>query len=218
MRLNKKQIDELFAGAVKAKKEGVPLVEVFKKMAEKYGMCAGSIRNIYYSNLKKQSLKGLTVRQIQQFTKQDEEDMLRKVLTARGKTTSMRSAFLQVAEGDKALALRYQNKYCNMLKKQRSTVLKEILYQKKSLGQCFNPYLNQKKRDEKSKLEREIQELVNAIGEKCKKENDLLKQKIERYQKLSVFEGNSEMQRKKEAGISAFFEKSAKSQLKGKAN
>ena len=37
-------------------------------------------------------------------------------------------------------------------------------------------------------------------------------------EKLSVLDSNSEMQRKKEAGISAFFERSAKSPLKGKAN
>jgi hypothetical protein len=181
-------------------------------------MSAGSIRNIYYANLKGKGKKGLNAKKIHFFTTQEEEDMVRNVLLARSKTKSMRAAFLQVANGDKALALRYQNKYCNMLKNQRSTVLKEILSQRKSLGECFNPYLNQKKRDEKSKLEREIQELVNAIGEKCKKENDLLKQKLARYQKLSVLEGHSEMQRKKEAGISAFFEKSAKSPLKGKAN
>ena len=218
MRFNNKQIEELFASAVKAKRDGVCLVEVFNKTAERYGMSAGSVRNIYYSNLKRKNQKGLRAKKIQPFTKQEEEDMLRKVLVARGKTTSMRSAFLQVANGDKALALRYQNKYCNMLKKQRSTVLKEILYQKKSLGECFNPYLNQKKRDEKIKLEREIQELIDVIGEKCKRENDLLKQKLARYQKLYAFQASGEAGQSSEVGISAFFEKSAKKSISGKAN
>jgi hypothetical protein len=218
MRFNNKQIEELFVCAVKAKKEGVPLVEVFKKTAEKYGMSAGSIRNIYYANLKGKGKKGLNAKKIHFFTTQEEEDMLRNVLLARSKTKSMRAAFLQVANGDKALALRYQNKYCNMLKNQRSTVLKEILSQRKSLGECFNPYLNQKKRDEKSKLEREIQELVSIISEKCKRENDLLKQKIARYQKLSVLDAGADVAQKREIGISAFFEKSAKKSIKGKAN
>ena len=143
--------------------------------------------------------------------------MLRKVLIARGKTRSMRAAFLEIAEGDKELALRYQNKYCNMLKKQRSTVLKEILYQKKSFGECFNPYLNQKKRDERSKLEREIQELVDVISEKCKIENDLLRQKIARYQKLSILEP-VEGEKKRDVAVSDFFEKSQKKSISGKAN
>ena len=97
MRFNNKQIEELFASAVKAKRDGVSLVDVFNKTAERYGMSAGSVRNIYYSNLKRKNQKGLRAKKIQPFTKQEEEDMLRKVLVARGKTTSMRSAFLQVA-------------------------------------------------------------------------------------------------------------------------
>ena len=69
-----------------------------------------------------------------------------------------------------------------------------------------------------SKLEREIQELIDVIGEKCKRENDLLKQKLARYQKLSVFQASGEDGQKSEVGISAFFEKSAKKSISGKAN
>ena len=67
MRFNNKQIEELFASAVKAKRDGVSLVEVFNKTAERYGMSAGSVRNIYYSNLKRKNQKGLRAKKIQPF-------------------------------------------------------------------------------------------------------------------------------------------------------
>lgn len=217
-KLNEKQIEELFNGALQAKRDGVPLVDVFKEIAKKYNLSAGSIRNIYYLRLKNKSTSELTAKKIVPFSKEEEEEILRRILIARGKTNSMRSAFLTVANGDEKLALRYQNKYCNMLKKQRGNILREILLQKKEFGKCFNPYLNKREREEKNKLEKEIEELVFVISEKCKKENDLLKQKLIRYQKLTSGNELFDKEEKIQRGVSSFFEKNKKRALKGKVN
>ena len=217
-RLSEKQIEELFERALVAKKEGVPLVEIFKEVAKKQALSAGSVRNIYYSRLKKQEIVGLKAKKIMPFTAEEEEEILRKILIARGKTNSMRSAFLEVANGDERLAMRYQNKYCNMLKRERSTVLREILLQKKEFGKCFNPYVDKREREQRSKLEKEIEQLINSIYEKCKRENDLLKQKLIQYQKLSIGSSYLGKQDKIQKGVASFFEKRSKNNLKGKVN
>ena len=115
-KLNEKQIEELFNGALQAKRDGVPLVDVFKEIAKKYNLSAGSIRNIYYLRLKNKSTSELTAKKIVPFSKEEEEEILRRILIARGKTNSMRSAFLTVANGDEKLALRYQNNIAICLK------------------------------------------------------------------------------------------------------
>ncbi len=217
-KLNEKQIEDLFARALKAKSEGVPLVEIFNEIAKKYSFSAGSVRNIYYARLKKKEVAGLSTKKILPFSAEEEEEILRKILIARGETTSMRSAFLKAAGGDERLAMRYQNKYCNMLKKERATVLREILLQKKEFGKCFNPYADRREKERRTKLEREIEDLINSIYEKCKKENDLLKQKLIQYQKISMGASFLGKQDKVQKGIASFFEKRSKNALKGKVN
>ncbi len=217
-KLSEKQIEELFACALEAKKDGVPLVEIFNLIAKKYSLSAGSVRNIYYSRLKKKEVAGLSAKKILPFTEEEEEDILRKILIARGETTSMRSAFLKVAGGDERLAMRYQNKYCNMLKKERGAVLREILLQKKEFGKCFNPYVDKREKEQRIKLEREIEDLINSIYEKSKKENDLLKQKLIQYQKISMGASFLGKHDKVQKGVASFFEKHSKNAIKGKVN
>ena len=217
-KLTDKQIAELMLLAKKAKGNGEPLVCVFKDFSKRYSLSAGSVRNVYYKSLKagKGAKRGLTAKSVVPFTSEEEKQLIKKVLTARRNTTSMREAFLEVASGDEKLALRYQNKYSNMLKKQRSTVMREILCQKRISEDCFNPYIDKSNRERKIKLKREIDDLIKIIISKCEKENRELKRKLILYDKLTSYPFESVNEIKKESGVKQFFLSSAKQKVKGK--
>ncbi len=184
-KLGEREIQELFALAEEAKKQKKSLTETFKIIAAKYDLAPGSVRNLYYAELKKGNGGSLSAKKVEPFSKEEQTQMLKKVLRERKYTSSMREAFLRVAKGDKKLATRYQNKYCNLLKTERSLVMREILMQKKIWGSCYNPYISKEQQIKRKKLKKEIDELVKIISEKCSDENRLLKKKITLYQKLT---------------------------------
>lgn len=218
-RLNKKQIDELFSMAKNAKQNKESLVDVFEFIAKKYGMAKGSVRNIYYRQLKEQnSIRDLSAKKVVAFKKEEEEQMLKEVLLARKSTSSMREAFLTVANGDKRLAMRYQNKYSNMLKKRRSFIMREVLLQKQLYGECFNPYMAQSNQLKRKKLKKEIDALIQTITQKCAPENQMLKRKLIEYEKLNLTSENFSdlISEKQKSGAESFFKSKIKERAKGK--
>ena len=213
-KLSERQIEELMALAKEAKEQNSTLLQVFEEIANKYSLKAGSVRNVYYKRLKEgRGADGLMAKEVKPFSKEEQKDMLKRVLIARKHTNSMRGAFLEIAKGDEKLAMRYQNKYSNMLKKERSVVMREILSQKRFFGSSYNPYLSKNVKSERLKLKKEIDELIKRITEKCAEENALLKKKLAVYEKLVGTEqfGSSEN------GVSGFFGKQNFSS-NGKAN
>ena len=183
-KLNEKQSKRLLQQVSEATKKGETLSSVFKKIAEKYSMAQGSVRNIYYKTIKEGKGGSLSAKKVVPFDKDEETKLLKHALYERRNYNSMREVFLNMAKGDKKLALRYQNKYCSMIKNNRSLVMREILTQKKVLGECFNPYVDKKNQAEKAKLKREINLIVKKITQKCAKENAELKVKLARYEML----------------------------------
>ena len=185
-KLNDKQIKRLLQQASDAIKNGETLSSVFKITAEKYSMAHGSVRNIYYKAIKERNFEDLKAKKVIPFDKEEETKLLKRALYERQNYSSMREVFLNMAGGDKKLALRYQNKYCSMIKNKRSMVMREILTQKKVLGECFNPYIDKKHQAEKTKLKREIEQIVKKITQKCSKENAELRVKLARYEMLNA--------------------------------
>lgn len=135
---NEKRMLEEFVCS--AKKSGEPLTGAFKKCALKTGRAGGSVRNYYYRVVAKQNSGLYPVRSAVKFTRREEVELLRAILAARVKFGSTRSAILHLANGNKKLALRYQNKFSSLLNKQRAMVMREMLIQKQKSGECFNPY------------------------------------------------------------------------------
>lgn len=185
-KLNEKQIKQLLAKAKSAIENKETLTSVFKSFANKYCLSAGSVRNIYYKTIKEGNGGELKAKRVILFEQDEAIQMLKSALTKRKKHSSMRQVFLDMAKGDKKLALRYQNKYCSMLKNQRGLVMREILAQKRKIGDCYNPYADKKHQLKRLQLKREIDYLIKKIGEKCSKENALLKRKLCEYEKLSI--------------------------------
>ena len=165
-----------------AEKNGVPLCKVFEKTARKTGLSSGSVRNYYYRVIAKKNAQIFSVKKRVLWTQKEENELLRKVLDERLKCGSTRAAVMNVAGGDKVLAMRYQNKFASMVKRQKAIVMREVLQQKQRLGRSYNPFISNRQSGKNAKLRKEIDALIKKIQNKCAKENEQLRRKIEEYE------------------------------------
>lgn len=179
------QKSELFELAKNAKSSGMTLCEVFESVAKKYGKAVGSVRNYYYKCVGEGKAEGLKAKTLKPFSQEEERELISRVLAERKNCGSLRKALLKVANGDKVLAMRYQNKFANLLKKQRIKVMREVILQRKKFGKAFNPYSFKNECEKRNKLKCEIEELIDAINRKCGAENELLKKKLLELEKLT---------------------------------
>ena len=184
-KLNEKQIERLLNEVEVAIKSGETRCSVFEKTAQKYGLAKGSVRNVYYKRLKDCENKNISIKDVKKFTKSEELWLIKRVINERKNYSSMREMFINFANGDKKLALRFQNKYSVMIKNNRALVVKEMFLRKREGCDCFNPYIDKKVQNERTKLKREIDLIIKKITKKCAKENAELKIKLEKYEMLS---------------------------------
>ena len=110
------EIDLLFSAVSEAAEQGRPLRDVFADVGTALSRKPNSIRNFYYARVRE--TPGLTVRQtpFRSFTQDEVHHLLRQVLIGRGKGQSVRACVTELAGGDRAGMLRYQNKYRSILK------------------------------------------------------------------------------------------------------
>ncbi len=173
-------------------RKGESLSSVFEKYAFKTGKSKGTIRNLYYAVAKKASndknfcktyLNGenIKVNNIDKFNKEEERSLIKKIflLTMQGK--SVRKAVNELSKGDLKLALRYQNKFRNVQKDQKTVseiveeikkeTGKEVTVKKPQIKEYFSEF-------QFERLKSEINGLVEKISYKTKKENEFLKERI----------------------------------------
>jgi len=110
------EIDLLFSAVSEAADKGKPLRDVFAEVGTALSRKPNSIRNFYYARVRE--MPELAVRQtpFRSFTPEEVHDLLRHVLIGRGRGQSVRACVTQLANGDRAGMLRYQNKYRSILK------------------------------------------------------------------------------------------------------
>ncbi|MBO4385122.1 MAG: hypothetical protein J5854_06860 [Clostridia bacterium] len=89
-----------------AEHEGRSLSSAFRSAARLTGRMPDSIRNHYYAE--KNGSKGRTYKP---FTDEETARLIKEITDMRAKGYSVRRAALELAGGDAALMLRYQNKY-----------------------------------------------------------------------------------------------------------
>lgn len=140
-----KQRKTLLKSVVKAKENNVRLGKVFESFAKKNNKAVGSVRNYYYKTIKNGNSMGLNAKSHKPFTSQEEVLLVRQILTERLKTNGIRSAIKNIADNDRYLMIRYQNKYRNLLKKNKQLIMREVVLQKQNTGKCFNPYIDRAK-------------------------------------------------------------------------
>ncbi len=168
-------------------RQGGTLTGAFCEYAQKCGKAQGTVRNLYYALAKKsrsddefrQKYLGgrtLNVGEIVEFNEQEEENLARKIIREKIKGRSVRSVIFELANGDEKMALRYQNKYRNLLK--NSPELIEKITEQEWDGQPQAVKYPLVREEQLKKLKSEISGLVDKISMSVRKENDKLRAKI----------------------------------------
>lgn len=161
------------------KNAGKTLSYLFETYGKEHSRAKGSVRNYYYALLKKRDdervgriLEGkdLYAGTIRPFTEEETDELLKKVLQEKSKGYSVRRAIMNVSQGDERLMLRMQNKYRNLLKKQPERVQQAA----REAG------IPEEKSFLQRKLEREIDALYARIAVDLKKENERLREELEK--------------------------------------
>lgn len=131
-KLSKKEINELLNGAEQAVKTDASLTAVFEKFAAEHNRAKGGVRNLYYKLLKEYreneklakdhpSLRNLRAERSRAFGTDEQEEMFEKIRRGVSDGKSARKVIGELAGGDQKLALRFQNKYRNMLRQRGLT-------------------------------------------------------------------------------------------------
>ena len=204
-----KQADVIGLAKFIRDRKGVNLTESFIKFAQKTGKSKGTIRNMYYA-LVKHSLTDkeftakylggtpLVVNKIVEFDEKTEQNLIEQILILKSQGKSVRGAILQLANGDSTLALRYQNKYRNILKNQSDRINETA--KKLGIEQIKTTNIDKISEFQYLRVKQEIDCLVDRISSKIRIENQILRERIgmleeenERLNKLvySKFNSNS---------------------------
>lgn len=161
------------------KNAGKTLSYLFETYGREHSRAKGSVRNYYYSFLKKRDDsrvkrildgKNLGAAEVRPFTEEETDELLKRVLEEKSKGVSVRRAIMNVSGGDERLMLRMQNKYRNLLKKQPERVMKAA----KEAG------IPEEKTFLQRKLEREIDALYARLAIDLRRENERLKEELEK--------------------------------------
>lgn len=175
------QTQTLMVECLDALERGSSLQSVFTRNAIKTKRSRGTVRNHYYQTLKDiergafkgelpQGVEKLKAKRPVAFTNDDAEKLFESIQSAKSQGKSVRQAILDMSNGDGKLALRYQNKYRSMLKRQQKSNFEKINLQSEDFK-----YFN--------KLSTEIDALVERIKDKYAKECVKLKEENLRLEK-----------------------------------
>ena len=162
--------------------QGKNLTKVFNEFAQSSGRATGSIRNFYYSMLKTEQGKksGLTANTVKPFSKCETVNLIKEILVGCANGKSVRRVIAELSKGAEKQALRIQNKYRNVIAKEKSLVenVKDGLTK---MGIAFKDPYEQKTARRGflyNRLEGEINRLFEKIALKEKKINASLTERI----------------------------------------
>lgn len=189
-----KQKDVVALAEYLKQRKGRSLSSVFENFALEQGKAKGTVRNLYYALAKKSIVDKefckkyfngvpLTVSRGTAFDKDEEKELIRKVVIDSKDGRSVRSIIMELARGDAKLALRYQNKFRNAVKN-KPELIKEIISQVNKDGQPLNcsfinkPVFSVVDENQVKRLKNEIDNLICRISASLKKENEHLKARL----------------------------------------
>ena len=136
------EIDVLERTVSEAAQTGQSLRSVFERVSEELGRKPNSIRNFYYAQLRTQE-GGTAPRALpfETFAPEEVEQLVERVLTARGQGKSVRACVRELSGGDKTRMLRYQNKYRSTVRT-RPELVHRVMDRLSEQGVPFvSPYL-----------------------------------------------------------------------------
>ena len=191
---NKIKSKELINFVKNQTSNGENLSNSFKKFAKQNGLSVGSVRNYYYKTIKdcKQdnklcNLLGVDSKMFPKiakaFTESEERDLVKAILLGVSQGKSVRGAILDISYNNEVLALRNQNKYRNAIKNNQSLVNEVVNEIKLERGDCYNPFEKIKSDKEISKVEGEINQIIDSLLISIKRENKQLINRINLLEK-----------------------------------
>lgn len=169
------------------------LSSAFEEYGAISGKAKGTVRNLYYALAKLSSKdkgfcdkyfsgKPLAVNKIVEFDQKEERELIKEILLLKKDGCSVRGAIAKLTNGDDKKALRYQNKYRNAIKNKPNLISELILELK---GEGHNVEQTLQKTDDMQigdgqfrRLKSEVNKIVESISFKLKKENQILKARI----------------------------------------
>ncbi|MEG1519648.1 MAG: hypothetical protein RR458_01550 [Clostridia bacterium] len=139
----KSERDELIACVKRAFENNTSLKAVFSDFAKKHDRKRDSVRNFYYlvvadANLRGEEIQGIKKNDIETFGKKELETLVRKIMDKLSRGSSLRGAIMSITK-NQTKALRYQNKFRNLIKS-KSPVIDKIMNEQKLNGRYYDPY------------------------------------------------------------------------------
>ncbi len=129
----------LWETADEAQLKGLPLKQVFDRIAEQTGRRPNSIRNYYYAQVRQREGEQPHAPRFVPFAEEEVEALVEQVLRARAGGHSVRSCLQEMSGGSHSLMLRYQNKYRSVLKN-RPELIEKIMAKLRDEGvDCPQP-------------------------------------------------------------------------------
>lgn len=173
---------------------GESLSSTFTKYALINGKAKGTIRNLYYALAKRSNVdkefcdkylngKPIAINSIVEFDALEERELVKTILAQRQEGKSVRSVILDLAKGDAKVALRYQNKFRNLVKT-KPNLIADILGEinaggkEKSVEERQKTLVSPITEHQFNRLKAEIDALISRISAKLKRENQYLKERI----------------------------------------
>lgn len=164
------------------------LKSLFEEFSVTSGKAKGTVRNLYYEIVKRSNQdadfckkyfngKPLSVVKTKTFTKEQEKWLIKAVFDGMEKGQSVRRTILKLANGDVKLALRFQNKYRNLIARSPELFSKaKVQMQNNKYNSKFPlPTISDSLM---SKLKCSINNLVEKVALKEKEENSYLKKRV----------------------------------------
>lgn len=175
-------------------RKGETLSKVFTEYAKISGKSKGTVRNMYYALVKKCNEDknyldkysvnmNLSAQKIVGFDDEQERTLVKSILLGKRQGRSARNVILELSGGNEKKALRFQNKYRNVVKN-KEYLIKEIISEiRRENGETFD-FEYQVKPSVKvpdyhlKKLQNEINGLIERVTERLQRENAYLKGRI----------------------------------------
>ena len=178
----KQEIDALQQSVEAAERSGESLRSVFERMSRQLGRKPNSIRNFYYAQVRAaQGEDGARTTPFETFSPEEVERLVEQVLTARAQGVSVRACVRQMANGDRARMLRYQNKYRSTVRT-RPGIVRRVMDRLNEQGRAFvSPYGQEAGGAELAALKNRAQESGDAhIGQLFESLDYLLARALEK--------------------------------------
>lgn len=178
----KQEIDALQQSVEAAERSGESLRSVFERMSRQLGRKPNSIRNFYYAQVRAaHGEDGARAAPFETFSPEEVERLVEQVLTARAQGVSVRACVRQMADGDRARMLRYQNKYRSTVRT-RPEIVRRVMDRLNEQGRAFvSPYGQEAGGAELAALKNRAQESGDAhIGQLFESLDYLLARALEK--------------------------------------